>query len=113
MASPKLTPEVKRDVHMVQMRAFLDPKRFYKKDASNNTFPKYFQIGEIQHGAAAYYSDRIHRKDRKEHIVDELLHDDDQRRYFKRKFSEIQRKRNSGNIYRQLKNRRKNHWKKG
>jgi hypothetical protein len=111
MKSPIITPEIKNQVQVLQMRAFLDPKRFYKKDSSKNTLPKYFQLGTIQGDPLHYYSDRISRKQRNKDLLDDLLQDADRRRYLKRKFQEIQRTRNPGNAYRQLKKRRQKPWK--
>jgi hypothetical protein len=118
MKNPPLTSEIKRDVHMVHLRAFLDPKRFYKKDdvtsshpQHKNVIPKHFQLGTLQDDPAAYYSDRVPRKERKEHLIDELLQDATRRRYVKRKFNEIQRKRNTGHLYRRLKKQRYQPWK--
>ena len=111
MKSPVITPEIKNQVQVLQMRAFLDPKRFYKKDSSKNTIPKYFQLGTIQGDPLHYYSDRISRKQRNKDLLDNLLQDADKKRYLKRKFQEIQRTRNPGNTYRQLKKRRQKPWK--
>lgn len=33
MPQTEITPEVERELRMIQLRNVLDPKRFYKKDA--------------------------------------------------------------------------------
>ncbi|KAJ3052703.1 hypothetical protein HK097_005828 [Rhizophlyctis rosea] len=84
LPAPEMTEEVKRDLHILQSRGVLDPKRHYKKDTTKG-LPKFFQIGTIVEGAADFYSGRLTRKERKEHIIDELMADHDSRRYFKQK----------------------------
>jgi hypothetical protein len=43
MKAPELTEELKNDVEILQMRAALDPKRFYKRNEMK-TIPKYFEV---------------------------------------------------------------------
>lgn len=43
MPAPEVTEEVKNDLKILQMRAALDPKRFYKKN-DLKVLPKYFQV---------------------------------------------------------------------
>ncbi|CAG8446943.1 16822_t:CDS:2 [Acaulospora morrowiae] len=95
MPKPELTPEVKRDLQVIKLRDVLDPKRFYKKDSSK-TIPKYFQVGTIIEGPTEFYSSRLPRKERKQTIVDELMADDQAKKYYKRKFLEIQEVKQSG-----------------
>ena len=42
MPATELTPTVKRDLTLLQMRDVLDPKRHYRSSAKN--LPKYFQV---------------------------------------------------------------------
>ena len=42
-----MTEERAADLEVLQMRGVLDPKRFYKKNASD-TAPKYFQVMTVQ-----------------------------------------------------------------
>ncbi|CAJ0846299.1 4108_t:CDS:2 [Entrophospora sp. SA101] len=76
MPKPEITPEIKNDLQVLKLRNVLDPKRFYKKDNSKK-FPKYFQ------GPTEFYSSRLPRKERKQTIVDELLADDQAKKYYK------------------------------
>ena len=94
MPSTELTPSIKRDLTLLQMRDVLDPKRHYR--ASSKTLPKYFQMGRIVEAPHEFFSARIKKKDRKETIVQELLADQKSREYFKKKYSEIQEKATSG-----------------
>merc|ERR1711915_540020 len=74
MSAPEMSEEKQRDLELIQMRHVLDPKRFYKKNKSEN-LPKYFQIGTVVDNAADFYTDRVAKKDRKRTMVDELLAD--------------------------------------
>ncbi|CAM9023000.1 unnamed protein product [Wickerhamomyces anomalus] len=90
----EVTPAVKRDFKVIQQRAALDPKRHYKKDKWVQ--PEFFQIGTIVEGNTEYYSSRLKNKERKQTILESVLHDQDTKHYFKRKYSEIQTKKTSG-----------------
>ncbi|KAJ2467508.1 rrna-processing protein fcf2 [Coemansia sp. RSA 2322] len=89
MRAPVLTPELKNDLRVLQLRNVLDPKRFYKKDAGAKKIPKYFEVGTIIEGPTEFYSSRMTKKERRTTIVDELLADKQARDYFKRKVNEI------------------------
>ena len=88
MPAPELTEERKNDLELLQMRNVLDPKRFYKKNKSEN-LPKYFQIGTVVDNASDFYTDRVTKKDRKQTMVDELLADAEFKKYQKRKYVQI------------------------
>lgn len=94
MPKGELTPAVKRDFKVIEQRAALDPKRHYKKDKWKT--PEYFQIGTIVEGNTEYYSARLKNKERKQTILESVLHDEDTKHYFKRKYDEIQVKKTSG-----------------
>ncbi|KAJ2743744.1 rrna-processing protein fcf2 [Coemansia sp. BCRC 34301] len=96
MKAPVLTPELKNDLRVLQLRNVLDPKRFYKKDASAKKIPKYFEVGTIIEGPTEFYSSRLTKKERKTTLVDELLADKQARDYFKRKVNEIHAHNASG-----------------
>ena len=42
MPATEITPTIKQDLTLLQMRDILDPKRHYR--ASAKTLPKYFQV---------------------------------------------------------------------
>ncbi|XP_013928276.1 PREDICTED: deoxynucleotidyltransferase terminal-interacting protein 2 [Thamnophis sirtalis] len=88
MKAPEMTEELKNDLKALQMRAAIDPKRFYKKN-DRKGLPKYFQVGTIVDSPADFYHARIPKKERKKTIVDELLADSEFRRYNKRKYQDI------------------------
>lgn len=93
MKKPEMTPELKRDLLILKNRSALDPKRHYKKEKWQ--VPQYFQSGTIIEGNTEYYS-RLSRKSRGKTLAEEILHDDDSSKYFKRKYYEIQKERTSG-----------------
>lgn len=81
-------PKYKKDLMIIQQRAVLDPKRHYKKDKWK--VPKYFQVGTVIEDKSEYYSARLKNKERKQTLLQEVLHDKDSTKYFKKKYSEIQ-----------------------
>merc|ERR1712025_1163877 len=97
MPALEMTEERQRDLELLQMRGVLDPKRFYKKNATD-TLPKYYQIGTVVDNAADFYTDRVPNKARKSTMVDELLADAEFKKFQKRKYVEIikDKERNSG-----------------
>ncbi|KAJ1672798.1 Deoxynucleotidyltransferase terminal-interacting protein 2, partial [Spiromyces aspiralis] len=95
MKAPIVTPELKRDLRVLKLRNALDPKRFYRKD-DREEVPKYFEVGTVIEGPTEFYSGRLTRKERKRTIVEELMADTEARRYFKRKYKEIQSEKQSG-----------------
>ncbi|KAG7202488.1 hypothetical protein KM043_017058 [Ampulex compressa] len=88
LPATEMTPEVRRDLELIQMRSVLDPKHFYKKN-DLKILPKYFQIGKVIDSPYDYYSGRLTKKERKKSIVDELMADAEFAKYNKRKYKEI------------------------
>ncbi|XP_053988206.1 deoxynucleotidyltransferase terminal-interacting protein 2 [Hylaeus anthracinus] len=88
MRPPEMTPEIRRDLQVLQMRSALDPKHFYKKN-DLKVLPKYFQIGKVVDSPLDYYSSRLTKKERKATIVDELMADAEFSKYNKRKYKQI------------------------
>jgi len=92
LPSTELTPEVKTDLKMIEMRAYMDPKHFFKRDRSR-LGGGFVQIGKVIEGPGEFYSARIPRKERGNSIVDQILKDRETRRFLKRKHDEIAKKR--------------------
>lgn len=107
MKQPELTASVKRDLSIIKQRNALDPKRHYKKDKWE--IPKFFQMGTVVEGNTEFYSARMNRRDRGNTLVEEVLNDNDRKKYFRRKYTEIQDKKTSGgkNHYKKIKSMRK------
>ncbi|XP_020295399.1 deoxynucleotidyltransferase terminal-interacting protein 2 isoform X1 [Pseudomyrmex gracilis] len=88
MKAPRITPEIRHDLEVLQMRSVLDPKRFYKKN-DTKALPKHFHIGKVIDSPLDFYSSRLTKKERKKTIVDELMADANFKRYNKSKYKEI------------------------
>ncbi|KAK0159722.1 hypothetical protein PV327_010807 [Microctonus hyperodae] len=84
----EMTPEIRHDLQIIQMRSALDPKHFYKKN-DMKTLPKYFHIGKVVDSPIDYYNGRLTKKEKKKTIVDELMADAEFCKYNKRKYREI------------------------
>lgn len=93
--TPKITPEIQRDLEVIKMRSFADPKRFYKKSDSRREIPKEFQLGTIIEGNNEFKSARLSKKERKQTIADELFSNKNVRRYTGRVFMETQQARSN------------------
>ena len=93
-APAELTSQLKADMKVVQMRNYLDPKRFYKNpDKMKNVIG----VGTVIEGPDEFISQRMTRKERKQSLVGEILADSKIKDYTKRKYAEIQteKERNS------------------
>ncbi|EZA56842.1 Deoxynucleotidyltransferase terminal-interacting protein [Ooceraea biroi] len=88
LRTPHVTPEIRRDLEVLQMRSALDPKRFYKKN-DLQTLPKHFHVGKVVDSPMDFYSSRLTKKERKRTIVDELMADAQFTKFNKRKYKDI------------------------
>lgn len=95
MTAPQLTPQLKNDLRLLQMRNALDPSRHYKANDSKKP-PRYFQMGRVVADSADFYSARIPRRQQKQTLVDELLASEDFQRYHRKKYLELQGRFSSG-----------------
>ncbi|KAJ3390691.1 hypothetical protein HDU84_007093 [Entophlyctis sp. JEL0112] len=90
MPAPELTDSLKREIQIIKARNVLDPKRHYKREDKNAPeYPKFFQMGTVVAGAADFFSGRRTRREQKDGLVQEVLHDAPTKNYLKRKFVEI------------------------
>ena len=78
---------LKADIKMVEMRNYLDPKRFYKNP---DKIRKVLHTGTVIEGAAEYKTARMTKKERKTSIVGEIIADKEIKDYTKRKYVELQ-----------------------
>lgn len=92
MVPTPLTEEVKRDLHVIRNRGYLDPKRFYK---SSDKESKFVQIGTVIEGSAEYYSARLTKKERRSNFTDEVMADTSTADYAKRKYRSMQQEKNA------------------
>ncbi|EHY57471.1 dTDP-fucopyranose mutase [Exophiala dermatitidis] len=91
-----LTPQLKRDLQLIEMRSVLDPHRHYKKNNRKGKVPTFSQTGTVIEGPTEFYSSRINKKDRHKNFVEEAMATEKETGRFKRKYSEIQEAKTSG-----------------
>lgn len=91
-----MTPQLKRDLQLIEMRSVLDPHRHYKKTAGKKKVPDFSQVGTVIQGSTEWYSSRINKKDRRQNLVQEALAVEKETGHFKRKYKQIQEKNTSG-----------------
>jgi hypothetical protein len=92
MVVPELTPELAKELRVLQLRGYMDPKRFYK--AMDNTSTK-FQVGTVVDSFGAAPSSRLSKAVRRPTFVEQVLADDSIRGYAKKTFGKLQRKQGS------------------
>jgi hypothetical protein len=104
----KLDPQMKRDLQLLSMRAVLDPKRMYKKQGKFK-IPDYSQVGTIIEGPTEFFSSRLTKAERNGTFVGEALKSESESGRFKRKYEELQKKKQSGKkgFYRSLMTKRR------
>ena len=78
---------LRADIKMVEMRNYLDPKRFYKNP---DKIRKVLHTGTVIEGAAEYKTARMTKKERKTSLVGEIIADKQIKDYTKRKYVELQ-----------------------
>lgn len=84
----EMNDNLRRDLKIIQMRNYLDPKRFYKNP--DKLRGKILHTGTVIEGKGEYKSSRLTRKERRQSIVGEVLADQQIQNYTKRKYAEIQ-----------------------
>lgn len=82
-----LDESLKRDIKMIQMRNYIDPKRFYKNPDKAKAV---LHVGTVIEGVGEYKSARLTNKERRTTILGEILADKQIKQYTKRKYLEIQ-----------------------
>ena len=87
MKPASLDASMKGDLKMVEMRNYLDPKRFYKNP---DKIKKVLHVGTVVEGAAEYTTNRMTKKERKQSLVGEIIADKQIKDYTKRKYVELQ-----------------------
>ena len=88
MKAPEMTPEIKEDLQAIMLRRHLDPKKFYKKNDMNEA-PKFFQIGTILNSPDEPVSHRIEKQKRNKPLVEQLLAEDDELNFSRKKWLEV------------------------
>ena len=93
--STELTEEVRHDIEVIRMRNFINPKKHYKGQ-DHKWAPKEFQVGTVIVPAHEYYSAGMGRKELKRGALEGFKRDTKTGSYVKKKFLEVQEKKNSG-----------------
>lgn len=88
MEVKEITSEMKEDYRVLQLRNWIDPKRFYRRN-DMKSMPKTFQVGTIVAGSFEGSKDRLKRKDRKRRFAEEILADTRVKNYTNRVVNEI------------------------
>lgn len=81
-----MTEEVKHELQLIQLRDFMDPKKFFKTK-KHTKIPKKFEFGTVINGT--YDIEKVEKKKRGETIMDEVLKDTSFRHYARDKYIEI------------------------
>jgi hypothetical protein len=104
----KLTPQLKRDLQLIHMRAVLDPKRMYKRQGSFK-IPEYSEIGTVIEGPTEFFSSRLSKPRRSNTLLAETLMTESKAGKLKSKYAQLQKQQRSGKkaFYRSLVARRK------
>ena len=90
IAPAEMNETLRADMKVVQMRNYLDPKRFYKNpDKMKNIIG----VGTVIEGPEEYTTQRMSKHERKQTLVGEILADRSIKDYTKRKYAEIQQDR--------------------
>jgi Fcf2 pre-rRNA processing len=92
----QMTPELKRDLILIENRAHLDPKRFYKSTGTGRKrgeLPQRVHVGVVVEAPHEYLSGRLTKKQRKKTFADEVFSDSRIVENTKRRFDALQQKR--------------------
>jgi len=90
LAPAQLNEGLRADMKVVQMRNYLDPKRFYKNP---DKMKHVIGVGTVVEGPEEFTTQRMTRKERKQSLVGEILADKSIKDYTKRKYGEIQKEK--------------------
>jgi len=98
MQAPVLTPEVERDLRVLRLRSWANPKQHFKADDfvskdKKHRLPTVFQLGTVVAGMGEPTKTR---RERRKNIALELLADDATRQYASRVFRSVQSTKESG-----------------
>lgn len=90
----QLTPEIERDLRVIENRQHIDPKRFYKSSGTGRKkgeLPTQVQFGTVIEGAHEFYSSRINKRDRRKTFTEEIMADRRIMDYTKTRVRKIQK----------------------
>lgn len=87
MAPMELDDKARRDIKILRLRNFIDPKRFYKNP---DKMKSVIGMGTVIEGSTEYTSARLTNKERKQSLIEEILHDPLAKGYTRKAFNSIQ-----------------------
>lgn len=93
----RMTPEIERDLRIVENRKHLDPKRFYKSSGTGRKkgqLPTRVHMGTVVVGAHDFYSGRLTKKERRKSILEEVMSDERIMKFTKNKSRTLQQAKN-------------------
>ena len=93
--STELTDDVRHDLEVIKMRTFINPKKHYKGQ-DHKWAPEKFQVGTVVVPAHEFYSAGMGKKELRRGALEGFKRDKATSSYVKRKFLEVQEKKNSG-----------------
>lgn len=91
-----MTPELRRDLVLLENRAHLDPKRFYKSSGTGRKrgeLPTRVHVGTVVEAAHEYLSGRLTNRERRKSFADEVFSDGRLMENAKRRFTKVQHSR--------------------
>lgn len=96
MPAANLTPELERDLRVIENRQHLDPKRFYKSSGTGRKkgqLPTHVQVGTVLSGSHEFFSGRLLKRERRARIIDQVLASQETMHYAKSRYQKLQRDR--------------------
>ena len=94
----RMTPELVRDLRVIENRKHLDPKRFYKASGTGRKkgeLPSRVHMGTVVEAPHEFYSARIPKRERKRTVTEEAMADQGIVRFTKRRFKSLQQERSA------------------
>jgi hypothetical protein len=88
----EMTDELKTDLKVVQMRGYLDPKRFYKSSDKASMLKggkRVVQVGTVVEGMGEFQSSRLAKKQRRQNLTEEIMADTAIRNYARKASTKI------------------------
>ena len=91
-----LDKSIRRDLELLRMRNFIDPKRFYKANDNGKSAPSRFMLGTVVEAPHEFLSSRLTKSERSSSIFQGALRDDGLRKYVSRVSVDVRRKNAKG-----------------
>jgi len=91
MQPAEMTDELKTDLKVLQMRGYLDPKRFYKSADKplHKGNKRVVQLGTVVEGMGEFNSSRLTKKQRRQNLTEEIMAETSIRAYARKASNQI------------------------